>query len=135
MAKITRNGGASGAASAAEEDAAAAETDRTPEAAADQPDEPAAFATGGLVASPEALREHARNLVEPDFTESLAKTETTQEAGDEPSPGPDYETWTVEELKAQLDKRGLPKTGKKDDLVLRLLEDDDTRTTAPEDTE
>lgn len=64
------------------------------------------------------------------------------ESGEEPEPepasapapepegeaGPDYEAWTVEQLKEQLDKRSLPKTGKKDDLVLRLLEDDDTRT-------
>ncbi|MFD5697449.1 SAP domain-containing protein [Streptomyces lasiicapitis] len=38
---------------------------------------------------------------------------------------PDYEAWTVEQLKDQLDTRGLSKTGKKDDLVLRLLEDDE----------
>lgn len=47
---------------------------------------------------------------------------------------PDYEAWTVEQLKEQLGERGLPKTGKRDDLVLRLLEDDDARAAATEDT-
>jgi hypothetical protein len=86
MAKITRHGGASDATLPAV-DAAAAETDPTPEAAADQPEAPTAFATGGLVASPEALREHARNLVEPDFGESLARLEADEEGGEESSPG------------------------------------------------
>lgn len=38
---------------------------------------------------------------------------------------PDYAAWTVEQIKDELDRRGLAKTGKKDDLVLRLREDDD----------
>jgi hypothetical protein len=37
---------------------------------------------------------------------------------------PGYEDWTVEQLKDQLAERGLPKTGKRDDLVKRLVEDD-----------
>jgi hypothetical protein len=87
MAKITRHGGASDKTLPATESAAAAEPDPTPAAAADQTEAPTAFATGGLVASPEALREHARNLVEPDFSGSLAKTEAdaAQEEGGEPS--------------------------------------------------
>lgn len=40
-------------------------------------------------------------------------------------PEPDYEVWTVEQLKTELGERGLPKTGRHDDLVLRLLEDDE----------
>jgi hypothetical protein len=86
MAKITRHGGASDK-TLPTTDAAAAEPDPTPAAAADQTEAPTAFATGGLVASPEALREHARNLVEPDFSGSLAKTEAdaAQEEGGEPS--------------------------------------------------
>ena len=51
----------------------------------------------------------------------------------EPGPAPDYEAQTVEELKEQLAERGLPKSGKRDDLVLRLLGDDDSR--AAQDTE
>jgi len=38
--------------------------------------------------------------------------------------GPDYEAWTVEELKEQLAERGLPKSGKRDELVQRLRDDD-----------
>jgi large subunit ribosomal protein L22 len=46
----------------------------------------------------------------------------------------DYAELTVDELKAELEKRDLPKSGKKADLVTRL-EDDDTAQggTAPED--
>lgn len=86
MAKITSHGGASDKTLPAT-DAAAAETDPAPEAAADQPGAPTAFATGGLVASPEALREHARNLVGPDFGESLAQLEADEEGGEESSLG------------------------------------------------
>jgi ribosomal protein L22 len=46
----------------------------------------------------------------------------------------EYAKLTVDELKAELEKRGLPKSGKKDELIARL-EDDDTAQggTAPED--
>lgn len=122
MAKISRHGGASDDTLPVAEP----ETDDSPEPKLD--DEP---------------------TVDPlDVTESLAGSAgpAPEEGGDESDSSPslqdpgtplgqDYETWTVEQLKEQLDRRGLPKTGKKDDLVLRLLEDDDTRTTAPEDTE
>lgn len=40
------------------------------------------------------------------------------------APAPDYEDWTVDQLREQLTDRGLPKTGKRDDLVKRLVEDD-----------
>lgn len=52
-------------------------------------------------------------------------------ASAEGSPEPGYEDWTAEQLKAELDKRGLPKTGKKDDLAARLREDDTARTAEP----
>jgi hypothetical protein len=42
----------------------------------------------------------------------------------EPGPAPDYEAQTVEELKEQLAERGLPKSGKRDELVQRLRDDD-----------
>ena len=42
----------------------------------------------------------------------------------EPGPAPDYEAQTVEELKEQLAERGLPRSGKRDDLVQRLRDDD-----------
>lgn len=45
---------------------------------------------------------------------------------------PDYEAWTVKQLREQLGDRGLPSSGKRDDLVLRLLEDDDTRAAGTE---
>lgn len=49
--------------------------------------------------------------------------------GGEPTPettetAPGYEDMTVEELKEQLAERGLPKSGKRDDLVQRLRDDD-----------
>lgn len=87
MAKITRHGGAS---------------DKTLPAPEVTPPEGGAWVSkpgpmtvekpsGGAVVSAEALREHARNLVEPDFSESLAKTEATEttqeEGGDKSSPG------------------------------------------------
>ncbi|MCZ4602921.1 hypothetical protein O3S80_03870 [Streptomyces sp. Lzd4kr] len=113
MAKITRHGGASDATLPTAESAAVAEPEPTPAATADQP-EPEVEA--------EAL----------DVTEALvAPPEPVVEESDEPAPTreqPDYEALTVEELKEQLAERGLPKSGKRDDLVLRLLEDDDTRT-------
>lgn len=40
---------------------------------------------------------------------------------------PEYEAWTVEQLKDQLDSRGLAKTGKKEELVNRLYADDTAR--------
>ena len=36
----------------------------------------------------------------------------------------DYEGWTKDELAAELEKRGLPKSGNKDELIARLQEDD-----------
>ena len=35
-----------------------------------------------------------------------------------------YEGWTKDELQSELEKRGLPKTGNKDELIVRLQEDD-----------
>lgn len=35
-----------------------------------------------------------------------------------------YEGWTKDELAAELEKRGLPKSGNKDELIARLEEDD-----------
>jgi hypothetical protein len=120
MAKISQHGGASDKTLPVPdtEDAAAAETVPVPEAAADQPEPEQTPA-----AEPLDVTEFVTGPAEP----------VAEQAGDEePSPEQDYEAWTVEQLKEQLDKRGLPKTGKKDDLVLRLLEDDDTRTAQPE---
>lgn len=99
MAKITSHGGASDKTLPAA-DAAAAETDPAPEAAADQArhaggawvSEPGPMTVemprgGAVVASLEALREHARNLAEPDFGESLAQLEADEEGGEESSLG------------------------------------------------
>ncbi|MFD8075812.1 SAP domain-containing protein [Streptomyces sp. NPDC059718] len=46
------------------------------------------------------------------------------EVSEQPPAEPAYEDWTVEQLKEQLAERGLPKGGKRDDLVQRLREDD-----------
>ena len=35
-----------------------------------------------------------------------------------------YEGWTKDELSEELEKRGLPKSGNKDELIARLQEDD-----------
>ena len=70
--------------------------------------------------------------VEETAAAEAASVEESSEAA-EPGPAPDYEALTVEELKEQLAERGLPKSGKRDDLVLRLLGDDDSR--AAQDTE
>lgn len=48
-----------------------------------------------------------------------------------PSPEPGYEDWPVEQLKEQLGERGLSKTGKRDDLVQRLREDDAAHAAEP----
>lgn len=37
----------------------------------------------------------------------------------------DYEGWTKDELSEELEKRGLPKSGNKDELISRLQEDDE----------
>ena len=36
----------------------------------------------------------------------------------------DYENWTVKDLQDESDERGLPRSGKKDELVARLREHD-----------
>jgi RNA polymerase subunit RPABC4/transcription elongation factor Spt4 len=66
--------------------------------------------------------------------EDSAGPEQAEAEGEEPSPEepelapePGYEEWTVEQLKEQLSERGLPKSGKRDDLVARLVEDDAAR--------
>lgn len=55
----------------------------------------------------------------PDVTDNpkLAAAEKVSE--------PDYEAWTVDQLKDELGERELIKGGNKDELVLRLLEDDE----------
>lgn len=35
-----------------------------------------------------------------------------------------YESWTKDELSAELESRGLPKSGNKDELIARLEESD-----------
>lgn len=37
----------------------------------------------------------------------------------------DYAGWTKDELAEELEKRGLPKSGNKDELIARLQEDDE----------
>lgn len=54
-----------------------------------------------------------------DVPEPAAAPEPAAEPADE-----GYGGWTVRELKEELDARGLPKSGRKADLVARLEEDD-----------
>ena len=56
---------------------------------------------------------------------NAAADETQPDPADTGEPG--YEDLTVEQLKEQLGDRGLAKTGKRDELVQRLREDDEAR--------
>ncbi|MEI5100302.1 SAP domain-containing protein [Streptomyces sp. PmtG] len=58
----------------------------------------------------------------PETEEADEAVESLPEPAGDVAPG--YGDWTVEELKEQLGARGLPKSGKRDDLVQRLTEDD-----------
>ncbi|MEU8756217.1 SAP domain-containing protein [Streptomyces chartreusis] len=110
MAKITRHGGASDDTVPAPEEEAEVEIAETPAAEPEVEETPA---------------------VEPEPEQADEESSPSSEAA-EPGPAPDYEAMTVEELKEELGERGLVKSGKRDDLVLRLLEDDDARATASE---
>lgn len=99
MAKITRHGGASD--NTVPEPEAEAEAVEAP---APETEEPPAAAP-----EPEPVRDEAG--------------EPEQPAADVP----EYGDWTVEQLKEQLAERDLPKSGKRDDLVARLVEDDTAR--------
>lgn len=44
--------------------------------------------------------------------------------GDWPGDSPDYSEWSKAQLAAELAARGLPKSGTKDELIARLVEDD-----------
>ncbi|HSE47499.1 MAG TPA: SAP domain-containing protein [Gemmatimonadales bacterium] len=48
---------------------------------------------------------------------------TRDQGGSAPEPE-GYESWTKDELQAELEKRDLPKTGNKPELIERLEEDD-----------
>lgn len=61
--------------------------------------------------------------------------EPAEEQGEETpaeTPAHAYEDWTVEQLKEELAARNLAKSGKRDDLVQRLRDDDAARAAAPE---
>jgi hypothetical protein len=104
MAKITRHGGASD------------DTVPTPDEETEAVDAPAPEDEETPAAAPEPEEEEGE---EPAPEPSAEEPETAS--------GPDYEAETVEQLRERLSERGLPKSGKRDDLVLRLLEDDDAR--------
>lgn len=140
MGKISRHGGAS----VASEVAAAAEPVPADAAAADQPEDGLREAPGTgesmhAVDGDEVTGDGSGQALPPVPDEAYGPDAVPLESGEESEPEPastpadapeaesglDYEAWTVEQLKEQLDARGLPKTGKKDDLVLRLIEDDE----------
>ncbi|MFH9073444.1 SAP domain-containing protein [Streptomyces alboflavus] len=131
MAKITRHGGASDATlpqpEPAAADAAVPEPVKAPEPAPGLVEEPLDV-TRDLAGEPAPVEETSEGA-EPGPDSGTAEPEAAEAPREQE---PDYETWTVEQLKEQLAVRGLPKSGKRDDLVLRLLEDDDTRTAQAE---
>lgn len=43
----------------------------------------------------------------------------------EPEPGPEYGAWLIADLRKECERRGLPRSGLKDDLVARLCAADD----------
>ncbi|MDX2702152.1 SAP domain-containing protein [Streptomyces sp. PA03-6a] len=59
-----------------------------------------------------------------DAANAEASEHAPAEASPEAPAESGYEDWTVEQLKDQLTERGLPKSGKRDDLVQRLRDDD-----------
>lgn len=66
----------------------------------------------GYIAPPEEADEVRASVEEP---APEAEPEAVEES---------YEDWTVEQLKEELGKRDLAKSGKRDDLVARLRKDD-----------
>ena len=61
-----------------------------------------------------------------EYDQLVEDTESETEPADEPEPG--YEDWTAEQLRGELELRGLAKSGSKAQLVQRLEEDDARRT-------
>ena len=63
---------------------------------------------------------------EPEPETVAPEDESSPEPAAEPETpsAPDYDDWTVEALKEQLADRNLPKSGKRDELVQRLRDDD-----------
>jgi hypothetical protein len=61
---------------------------------------------------------------EPDGTEPGDGDEKESDGDTEEVPGEDYDSWKNKELKAELEKRGLPVSGNHDELVARLQESD-----------
>lgn len=58
---------------------------------------------------------------------SDASLEETTTAPAEQHPDGGYDTWTVEQLKAELGERDLSKTGNKDELIARLEDHDSAK--------
>lgn len=110
MAKITRYGGAS--------------DDTLP---APEPEDVPAHSP----AAEDEETPHVDPEPEPEPEETPEET-SPEDPAEEPEavPGPDYETETVEQLRERLSARGLAKSGKRDELVQRLT-DDDARAAEP----
>ena len=81
-----------------------------------------AVAKGAFIAEPveEVFNPEAAKTDGNPFPEELQQTEETTRLKKKP----DYESMTVEELKALLRARGLPVTGTKAELIARLMEAD-----------
>ena len=82
-----------------------------------------------MAGTPESPRASA---LDPDgrrYTSEVGQGRTGHESGgfdpDSSEAGVDYESWTKKDLQSELEKRNLPTSGNKDDLVLRLMDDDD----------
>lgn len=70
----------------------------------------------------------AKNLDHPQnpADDSVDAARMFADDGDDGEPDKPYEDQTNDELRAELERRGLPKSGNKDELIERLEEDDDS---------
>ena len=80
-----------------------------------------------FIAEAKARADEYDQLVEDTEPEPESADESETESADEPEPG--YSSWTADQLRGELELRGLAKSGSKAELVQRL-EGDDARRTA-----
>ena len=122
MAKITRHGGASDAT------LPEAELRESPGTGVPMQAVEGDEVTGdgsGVALPPVPDEEYGPDAVPlAEVEESSPDADSPSSEAAEPGPEQDYEDLTVEELKELLSERGLPKSGKRDDLVARLRDDD-----------
>lgn len=79
---------------------------------------------GGASNADDAEVAAAADETEQNEAQTLEVSPEDAEQEGEPTEVVDYNAFTVDELKAELKDRGLPVSGKHDELVVRLAEDD-----------